>query len=235
MKIEIENLTIQREPGVDALTNVSCVFDSQQHSSVAILGANGAGKSTLLTAIVGLCPIASGKIIVDGIELKPYNVGGIRRKIGILFQDSDNQLFSQFVREDIAFGPSNLHLSPEEIQARTTAAMEQMNISDLANRSITRLSGGEKRRTALAGILAMNPEAILFDEPTSMLDPRGSRELADIINRLPALKIIASHDLNWIEKTCSECIVLYHGQIYSIGSTADILRNHELLLQIGLA
>ncbi|HBJ95151.1 MAG TPA: cobalt ABC transporter ATP-binding protein, partial [Lentisphaeria bacterium] len=146
----------------------------------------------------------------------------------------DHQLFSQTVEEDVAFGPSNLDLPEEEIRNRVENALKQMNILPLAKRDVTQLSGGEKRRAALAGVLAMNPEAILLDEPTAMLDPRSAREFAAHLQNLPVLKIIATHDLTFAARICPECVILRKGEIAASGKTADILNRHELLLQCGL-
>lgn len=235
MKIEIRNLTVEHPGGVRALDGIQCVFDSTVSPAFALIGANGAGKSTLLETVLGLREIASGEILVDGLALDKRSLRDIRTRIGLVFQNPDDQLFSQTVREDVAFGPANLRLPPETVAERTDRALAQLKISHLADRDVTRLSGGEKRRIALAGILAMEPRAILFDEPTSMLDPRGSRELAEHLNRLPALKIIATHDLVFVERVCPVCIVLKDGRIAAQGETARILADRDLLEACGLA
>ena len=195
MKIQLENLTLERAGGVCAVNGLTLDFDSDRCAAVALLGENGAGKSSLLEGIVGLIPVHSGRILVDGMPLEKKNISQIRRKIGMVFQNSDHQLFSQTVEEDVAFGPSNLELPEEEIRNRVENALKQMNILSLARRDVTQLSGGEKRRAALAGVLAMNPEAILLDEPTAMLDPRSAREFAAYLQNLPVLNIIATNDL----------------------------------------
>ncbi len=235
MKIEIQNLVVEHPGGVRALNGISCSFDSASAPAFALLGANGAGKSTLLEAILGLKPIAAGRILLDGVALEKRTMGKFRQKIGLVFQNPDDQLFSQTVREDVAFGAVNLRLSEEEVEARVSEALAQLNIASLAQRDVTRLSGGEKRRVALAGILAMRPDAILFDEPTSMLDPRGSRELAEHLNRLPALKIVATHDLLFVQRACPMCVVLKDGQVAAQGATDRILADRSLLEECGLA
>ena len=234
MKIQLENLTLERPGGVRALNGITLDFDSDRCAAVALLGENGAGKSSLLESIVGLITVHSGRILVDGMPLEKKNLSQIRRKIGMVFQNPDHQLFSQTVKEDVAFGPSNLNLPEEEIRNRVENALKQMNILPLAGRDVTQLSGGEKRRAALAGVLAMKPEAILLDEPTAMLDPRAGREFAAYLQDLPVLKIIATHDLTFAARVCPECVILQKGKIAASGKTADILNRHDLLLQCGL-
>lgn len=235
MKIEINNLVLERPGGILAINRLSFCFDTGKCSSVAVLGANGAGKSTLLESIPGLIPIRSGAITVDGLRVEKRNLTAIRTKVGMIFQNPDDQLFCHTVAEDVGFGPHSLRLDPAEQQTRVHAAMERMGILHIAQRDTTHLSGGEKRRAALAGVLAMKPEAILLDEPTSMLDPRSSRELAELLNSMDkTLKIVATHDLAFAERVCQECIVLKDGQICAAGKSAEILRNHELLFGCGL-
>mgnify|MGYP001025780233 FL=1 len=234
MKIQLENLTLERPGGIRAINGISLDFDSDRCTAVALLGENGAGKSSLLESIVGLITVHSGRILVDGMPLEKKNLSQIRSKIGMVFQNPDHQLFSQTVEEDVAFGPSNLNLPEEEIRNRVETALKQMNILPLAGRDVTQLSGGEKRRAALAGVLAMKPETILLDEPTAMLDPRAGREFAAYLQDLPVLKIIATHDLTFAARVCPECVILQKGKIAASGKTADILNRHDLLLQCGL-
>lgn len=234
MKIELCDLVLERSGGIRAIDGVSYVFDSERASAVAILGANGAGKSTLLESIPGLVPIRSGSIRVDGINVEKRHCPAIRAKVGMIFQNSDDQLFNHTVGEDVAFGPRNLNLPPEEVTVRVNEALAMLGIAHLAARDVMRLSGGEKRRAALAGVLAMKPEAILLDEPTSMLDPRACRELAESLRMLPALKLIATHDLAFAERVCSECLVLQEGRIVASGKTDTLLKQHDFLRECGL-
>ncbi len=233
MKLSFQNATIQRD-GITALDQFTAVFDSSA-GSCAILGANGAGKSTMLAAVLGLFPIAAGTILLDETPVTPQNVRAIRARVGMVFQDADAQLFNQSVAEDVAFGPTNLGLLPEEVQTRTTEALRAMRAEHLAQRDVTRLSCGEKRRVALAGILAMRPEVILLDEPTSDLDPRACRELASLLNSLPAFQLIATHDLAFARRTCPQCAILQQGKLLAAGKTADLLDNQPLLENAGLA
>lgn len=233
MKIAFHQVTVQMPTGLTALQEVSCAWDSKD-GAVAVLGANGAGKSTLFGVVLGLVPIASGKVCVDDVVVEKRTFPQIRRRVGMIFQNPDDQLFCQTVREDISFGPMQLQLADDEVARRTDAALEQMGIVELAGRDVIRLSGGEKRRVALAGVLAMRPEAILLDEPTAMLDPRGCRELADSLNAIDSLKVIATHDLNFVRKTCSRCLVLSKGRVCAAGTVDEVLKNESLLLSSGL-
>lgn len=234
MKIELNKLVLERPGKIRAIDKISYIFDSQYAGAFAILGANGAGKSTLLESIPGLIPICSGSIMVDGILVEKRHYMAIRAKVGMIFQNSDDQLFNHTVSEDVAFGPNNLNLSSQKVAARVQEALAMLGIEHLASRDITRLSGGEKRRAALAGVLAMKPEAILLDEPTSMLDPRTCRELAGILKRLPALKLIATHDISFAKQVCPECLILQDGKIAAAGKTEELLKRHDLLLECGL-
>mgnify|MGYP000902533389 CR=1 FL=1 len=234
MKIEIRNVTVERPGGIRALERISWTFDTGDCAAIAILGANGAGKSTLLESVLGLVPVAAGTIHVDGLEAAKKNWTEIRRKIGMIFQNSDDQLFAQTVRDDVAFGPANLHLPPETVAERVAAALALLEITHLAERDVTRLSGGEKRRVALAGVLAMQPEAILLDEPTSMLDPRTCRELAEYLKTLPALKIIATHDLAFARRVCTDGLILKDGQVFASGRLDALLERHDMLFACGL-
>lgn len=234
MKIEIEKLTVKRGASITALDAMEICFDSTICKSYTVLGANGAGKSTLLGAVLGIVPVFSGRILVDGITLEKSTVSSIRRKIGLVFQNSDEQLFSQTVYEDIAFGPRNLHLPEKEVRERVDEVMTALDLEHLKEREISWLSGGEKRRVALAGVLSMRPEAIFLDEPTSMLDPKTCREFTNYLERLNTMVVSATHDMAYTRKIGKVSIVLKNGKVAAIGETEEILANHELLLECGL-
>lgn len=206
----------------------------EQGESVGLIGANGVGKSTFLKLLVGLLELEIGEISICGIAVEPSNYAKIRSKIGYVFQDSNHQLFSNTVYDDVAFGPRNYGLSQAEVKERTENALKKVNILPLQDRQIHRLSGGEKKLAAIATILSMEPELILFDEPTVALDPRNRRNLVTIVNDLPQTKIIASHDLDFIEKTCERTILLYDGKIIADGPSKDILHDFMLLENHGL-
>lgn len=234
MIIELTHVTVLRN-GITALNDITCTFDSTLSQSYALLGANGAGKSTLFAAILGLLPLKQGTISVDNITLTPKNLRDIRRRIGMIFQEADNQLFSQTVAEDVRFGPANQGLTDDCINARVADAMKQCNIEHLATRDTALLSGGEKRRVALAGVIAMQPDAILLDEPTSMLDPGGCRKLGAFLDSMRALRVIATHDIPFAAAHTEQCIILKDNAIRATGATQQLLADHKLLLECSLA
>lgn len=234
VKIIFKNTSVERMPHHKALDCFTYTFDSEISSSFAILGANGAGKSTLLESILGLCRISEGSIEFDDVCVKSENYKIIRERCGFVFQNSDDQLFCPTVEEDISFGLANLKLSQNEIRERCLTALKMLGIEKLSDRSVNCLSGGEKKRAALAGVLAMNPETILFDEPTSMLDPGSSRQLAETMSGLDAFKIIATHDLVFARRCCTHGIILSEGRLAAHGKLEDIMKNHDLLSVCGL-
>lgn len=164
-----------------------------------------------------------------GTQLTKKNLPLIRQKTGYVFQDSNNQLFMTTVYEDVAFAPRNYGLPQTEVDRRVTAALNQVYISDLKNKQIYKLSGGEKKLAAIAGILSMTPDIILMDEPSAALDPKNRRNLIHILNELPQTKLIASHDLDFILDTCSRVLLLSHGELIADGPACEILGNQELL------
>ena len=217
---------------IPALSNIS--FRIEKGEAVGLIGANGAGKSTLLKLLVGILAGSGGQILVDGQLLAEDNLQTVRRKLGYIFQDSDNQLFMGTVGEDVSFGPRAMGLPESEAAERTARALAQVGLSELASRRIYRLSGGEKKLAAIAGILAMEPELMLFDEPTVALDPVNRERLRDTINSLPGAKLIATHDLDFLLDTCSRVILLHEGEMAADGATEAILRNRVLLEANGL-
>lgn len=231
MKLEFRNLALDRPGRAGAIHDLTLSLDSRRCKSVAVLGANGAGKSTLLEGILGLVPIHAGNIVVDDLAVESKNYTRLRAKVGMVFQNADHQLFSPTVGEDIAFGPRNLGLSSEEVEQRVQKSMRILGIGGLADRGITRLSGGEKRRVALAGVLAMAPEAILLDEPTAMLDPRTCRELAETLRRISSFQLVATHDLAFARQVCGEAIVLRDGALVYAG---DMQIPEAVLQEAGL-
>lgn len=235
MKVSFRQATVERTGHIPALNQLTCDLEFGAKGAIALLGANGAGKSTFLNAILGLCPLKSGEIEIDGTRLQEIRTHELRRRIGMIFQNADDQLFSQTVYEDVAFGPTHLQISDEEVAERVHHAMDVMGITALAKRDIIRLSGGEKRRVSLAGILAMQPDLLLLDEPTAMLDPRGCRELSECLNKFPAAKLIATHDLVFAEKLCPQCVILKNGSVFAEGKTEELLKDEAMLMECGLA
>ena len=210
-------------PVVENLT-----FSIKKGENVGLIGANGAGKSTIMKLMLGLLS-GSGEIIVDGLPMNKENLTEIRRKIGFVLQDSDNQMFMPTVYEDMIFGPRNYGLSKEETEKRVDDILSQLGLQELKHRHNHKISGGEKRMAAIATILAMEPEMILMDEPSTALDPVNRRTVINTINRLPQTKLIASHDLDMILDTCQRVILLSHGAIVADGDAETILRDKALL------
>ena len=203
-------------------------FTIRKGEAVGLIGANGAGKSTIMKLILGLLS-GSGQILVDGLTVNKENVSEIRRKIGFVLQDSDNQMFMPTVYEDMIFGPRNYGLSKEDTDRKVDTVLEQLGLQALKHRHNHKISGGEKRMAAIATILTMDPEMILMDEPSTALDPVNRRTVINTINRLPQMKLIASHDLDMILDTCQRVILLSHGRIVADGDVETILRDKELL------
>lgn len=223
--IEFRNVTFSygEAPVVENLS-----FSIQKGETVGLIGANGAGKSTIMKLMLGLIT-GSGEIKVDGLPMNRENLAEIRKKIGFVLQDSDNQMFMPTVYEDMIFGPRNYGLSKEETDRRVDAVLAQLGLQDLKHRHNHKISGGEKRMAAIATILAMEPEMILMDEPSTALDPVNRRTVINTINLLPQTKLIASHDLDMILDTCQRVILLSHGAIVADGDAETILRDKELL------
>ena len=218
------NFSYDRENPV--LKDISFKIDDGE--SVGLIGANGAGKSTLMKAILGLLDV-EGRILVDGVAVAKETLPEIRRKLGFVLQNSDNQMFMPTVYEDMIFAPLNYGLSRQEAEARVDAALKRLDLTALKHRHNHRISGGEKRMAAIATILAMEPEAILMDEPTSALDPYNRRVVIDIIRSLSQTRMITSHDLDMILDTCERVILLSGGQIVADGPAEEILRDRSLL------
>ena len=223
--IEFQNVSFSYgdNPVVENLS-----FSIKKGETVGLIGANGAGKSTIMKLMLGLLS-GSGEIQVDGLPVCRDNLAEIRKKIGFVLQDSDNQMFMPTVYEDMIFGPRNYGLSKEETEKRVDTVLTQLGLQNLKHRHNHKISGGEKRMAAIATILAMEPEMILMDEPSTALDPVNRRTVINTINRLPQTKLIASHDLDMILDTCQRVILLSHGTIVADGDAETILRDKALL------
>ena len=230
--IDVENLNFSYENGTPVLKNLS--FRASENDSVGIIGANGAGKSTFLKLLVGLNLNFTGSIRIEEIPLEKKTLAKIREKIGYVFQDSDSQLFMTTVGEDVAFAPRNYGLPEEEVEKRVQEALEKVHITHLRDKSIFKLSGGEKKLASLATILSMTPDMILLDEPSVALDPKNRRNLIHVLNEFEHLKLIASHDLDFIWDTCNRVVLVNRGEIIADGSPEEILRDGELLDANGL-
>ena len=224
--IEFQNVSFSYESGRPVLRDLS--FTVRDGECVGLIGANGAGKSTVMKLLLGLLT-GEGKILVDGIEVKKDTLSQIRKKLGFVLQNSDNQMFMPTVYEDMIFGPLNYGLSREETDRRVDAVLDALGLQELKHRHNHRISGGEKRMAAIATILAMEPEAMLMDEPTAALDPYNRRIVIKAIRSLPQTKLITSHDLDMILDTCSRVILLSEGRIAADGPAEEVLRDRALL------
>lgn len=224
--IRFEQVSFAYEKDAPVLQELT--FDIGEGEAVGLIGANGAGKSTLMKILLGLLPY-EGTVTVDGMRVEKKNLAEIRKKLGFVLQDSDNQMFMPTVYEDMMFAPRNYGLSKEEAEQRVDRTLEELGLMDLKHRYNHKISGGEKRMAAIATILAMEPEAILMDEPSTALDPVNRRTVINTINRLPQTKLIASHDLDMILDTCQRVIVLSHGKIVADGEAETLLRDQQLL------
>ena len=218
--------------GYEALCGVS--FRITHGEKVALVGANGAGKSTLLLHTNGLLMPSQGGVVLGGIALTRRTLPLVRQSVGLVFQDSDNQLFMPTVEEDVAFGPSNMRLEPEEIRRRVTEALDAVGALDLRGESPFRLSGGQKKRVAIATVLAMEPSVLVMDEPTSNLDPRARRQIIDLIRRFSHTTLIATHDMEMVLDLCDRTIVMKEGRIVADGSTRPVYGDLALLEECGL-
>jgi len=231
--IAVDGLVYHYPDGNEALRSIS--FKVKEGESVALMGPNGAGKTTLFLHINGLLTGSSGKVEIFGNTINgKKSLREIRRKVGVVFQNPDDQLFCPTVYDDVAFGPLNYSFSPEEIDQRVYDALNSVGLSGFEERISHHLSFGEKKRVSLATILTMKPEIILLDEPSSNLDPRARRKIIELIKILEATKVIATHDLEMALELCERGIIMDDGRIVADGKIRDILQNKALLEDHGL-
>ena len=230
--LKIEHLSFSYEKGQQVLTDVNLV--AHDGESIGIIGANGIGKSTLMKLLVGLYLDYDGSLEVAGHQVNKKNLNHIREHIGYVFQDSDAQLFLSTVEDDVAFGPRNYGLSEEEVEKRVAEALAKVHIEELRKKQTYKLSGGEKKLSAIATILSMDPDIIIMDEPSIALDPRNRKNLIEILNEINSLMLITSHDLDFIMDTCERTVLLDDGRIIADGDTKEILEDRELLVEHGL-
>ena len=217
--ILVHGLRYQYDDGTVALNGVD--FRLEAGETVALLGANGSGKTTFALHLNGLLT-GQGTVEVCGLPVNAENLVEVRRKIGLVFQDSESQLFMPTVLEDVAFGPLNHGLSPEKAAARAMAALQQVGMAAAAGKAPYHLSAGEKKRVAIAGILAVEPEILVLDEPTTFLDPPGQRALAQLLSALPQAKIVITHNMHFARALCSRAAFFHNGSIAAEGSVAQI-------------
>jgi len=222
--ILVRGLRYQYDDGTRALHGVD--FRLEHGETVALLGANGSGKTTFALHLNGLLS-GQGTVEVCGLPVTPENLVHVRRKIGLVFQDSESQLFMPTVLEDVAFGPLNHGLSPRKAEERAMAALEQVGMAGAAGRAPYHLSAGEKKRVAIAGILAVEPEILVLDEPTTFLDPPGQRALAQLLASLPQAKILITHDMRFARALCSRAVFFSNGSIAAEGPVEQVARRYD--------
>ncbi len=225
--VEVDDLEYSYPDGTPVLQGVN--FRITHGEAVAIIGANGAGKSTLLLQLNGCLVPQAGTVRIGDLPLNKETLSHVRRTVGLVFQDPDDQLFMPLVRDDVAFGPLNLGLPAAEVEARVEQALATVGASHLKDRPPYRLSGGEKRAVAIASVLSMSPDILVMDEPTSYLDPKTRRQLIELLQTFKHTLIIASHDLDLVLDLCARTIVLKEGRVMADGPTFEILQNQELL------
>ncbi len=234
--VETRDLTHIYRGNVPALQRVN--FIAERKSRIAVIGPNGAGKSTLFKHFNGILKPTSGEVLVRGEPITKENVREVRKFVGIVFQNSDDQIFSPTVEQDIAFGPTNLGLDEATVAHRVEEALHLLGIEDLRERVPHHLSGGEKKRVAIAGILAMEPQVLVLDEPTAGLDPQGVADLVEFVNRLPEeygmTVIFSTHHLDLVAEMADFVYVMDQGRVVASGTVEEVFTRPELLAQTRL-
>ena len=213
--------------GHQALFGVDLLIE--QGERVALLGPNGAGKTTLVLHLNGILTAGAGVVHVGGLEVAKASLTEIRRRVGIVFQDPDDQLFMPTVREDVAFGPANLGLRGSDLAGRVESALDAVGMADFADRAPHHLSFGQRRQVAVATVLSMEPEILVLDEPSSNLDPASRRELAEILTGLPITLLMVTHDLPYAAQLCTRAVILDEGTIVADQATRDLLTDPDTL------
>jgi cobalt/nickel transport system ATP-binding protein len=223
----VHGLEFAYPDGTPALRGVDLEIEAGER--VAILGPNGAGKTTLALHLNGILESSTGTIAVGGLPVIESNYAEVRRRVGLVFQDPNDQLFMPSVREDVAFGPANLGFSGEQLERTVDQALAVVAGAEFAHRPPHHLSGGEKKRAALATVLAMEPDVLVFDEPSSGLDPAGRRELIGTLTDLPMTQLVITHDLPFALELCPRAVIVNEGRVVADGLTLELLRDDDLL------
>ncbi|MEW5812878.1 MAG: ABC transporter ATP-binding protein [Actinomycetota bacterium] len=237
--VHVEDLHYTYPDGHVALAGVD--LDIAHGERVALLGPNGAGKTTLMLHLNGVLSASRGRVEIGGTPVVRSTLREIRRRVGLVFQDPDDQLFMPTLAQDVAFGPANFGLRGAELEKRVAEALEAVSMSELAARSPAHMSGGQRRRAALATVLACAPEVLVLDEPSANLDPVARRELAETLAGLEATMVIVTHDLPYAAQLCTRAVIMDHGAVVADGligevlSDADLLAAHRLELPWGFA
>ena len=230
--VQVQCLRFDYPDGTPALRGVDLHLAPGQ--CAAVVGANGAGKSSLLLQLNGLLLPTAGQVTIDGLRVERASLATVRQQVGYVFQDADDQLFMPTVHEDVAFGPRNQGLPASEVQERVQAALQQVGAWHLASRAPWRLSGGEKRAVAIAGVLAMQPRVLVLDEPSAGLDPAARRRLIGVLQACTQTCVLATHDLDLVLDTCQRVVVLHQGRLRADGAPAALLADAALLAECGL-
>ncbi len=225
--IEADNIHFTYPDGHEVLKGLSCTI--RRGEKVALIGPNGAGKSTFMSHLNGVELATSGRVFIHGQEVTKENLKEIRRKIGIVFQDPDDQLFCPTVFDDVAFGPLNLGLNEDEIQARVSEALAVVGLEGFEERSSFHLSFGERKRLALATVLSYQPEILVFDEPSTNMDPMNRRNMINWLKETDKTILLCTHDLDIALEVCERCLLLVDGRIAADGPATEILYNRKLL------
>jgi cobalt/nickel transport system ATP-binding protein len=225
--VETRDLAYTYPDGTPALCGVSLRLHHGE--AVGVVGANGAGKSTLLLHLNGLLLPQAGEVRIGDLPVTARTRAQVQRTVGFVFQDADDQLFMPTVEEDVAFGPLNMGLPADEVRARVSSALQTVGAEHLATRAPYRLSGGEKRVVAIAGVLAMSPDVLVLDEPSAGLDPGARRRLIVLLKSFTHTRVIATHDLDLVLDVCARVLVLHQGRVQADGAPGEIFENGELL------
>ncbi len=231
-KLEARKLCFTYPQGPEAVKEIS--FTIHHGEAVGIIGANGAGKSTLLALLTGILFPDRGEILVGEVRITGKTLPMIRQRLGMVFQDPDDQLFMTTVYDDVAFGPRNYGLDEQEVDRRVTGALEMVGIGHLKHRAPYKLSSGEKRAAAIASVLSMEPDILIMDEPTAYLDPGSRRKVIGLLKLFTHTRIITSHDLDMVVETCSRIMVIKDGRLVADGAAAGIVTDTGLLHRCGL-
>ncbi len=233
--IRTEHLTYEYQAGCPVLQDLSVSIHKGE--KIAVMGSNGAGKSTFFLHLNGVLQAGKGKIFYGGAEIRRKDLNGLRKHVGFVFQDADNQMIASSVQAEVAFGPMNLKLPKEEVKKRVSEALEYMDLQGYRERPPHYLSGGEKKRVSIADIIAMKPEVILFDEPTAALDPLGGELLEDVLERLSKegkTLLVSTHDVDFAYRWAERALIFHHGKLAADGGTLEIFQQEQVLRETNL-